>query len=122
MAIAAILSKDPILMALSVFMIIGVRTKVLVNSAHSRIQKLITSQQVQPDKESILSEVLQLLRQEPFAGLAFSQKYAISKTIVAELMQEPPGLTETVVSLVLYLVVFALPILVAALTLVFLDI
>lgn len=121
-AIAAILFKDPILIFFSIFMMIGVRTQILINSAHSKIKKQIKTQQIQPEKESILPEIFQLLKQKAFARLAFAKKYAISKNLVSELMQKPPGLAETVASLALYFVVFALPILIAVPTLIFLGI
>jgi Zn-dependent protease len=122
MATAAILFKDPFLIFFSIFMIIGVRTHLLINSAHSKIKKKIKTQQIQSDKESFLPEIFQLLKQKAFARLPFARKYAISKNLVSELMQKPPGLAETIVSMVLYFVVFALPILIAIPTMIVLAI
>jgi len=121
-AVAAILLKDPILIFFSIFMIIGLRTQILINSAHSKIKKQIKTQQIQPDKESILPEIFRLLKRKAFARLPFAKKYSISKNLVLELMQKPPGLAETIVSLVLYFAVFALPILIAVPTIIFLGV
>jgi len=121
-AVAAILFKDPILIVFSVVMIIGVRAQVLINSAHSKIKKQMKTQQIQSDKESILPEIFRLLKQKAFARLPFAKKYAISKNLVSELMQKPPELAESIVSLALYFLVFALPILIAVPTLIFLGI
>lgn len=117
--IAAILLKDPILIFFSIFIFISVRTRIVINTAHSQIKKQIKNQQVQPDKQSILLEIFQYLKQKTFARLPFAKKYAISKEIVSELMQKPPGLTETIVSLALYFMVIIFPILVIAPTLMF---
>jgi len=122
MTIAAILFKDLILIFFSIFMIIGARTQVLINSAHSKIKNEIKTKQIQPDKESFLTEVFRLLKQKAFARLPFTKKYEISKNLVSELMQKPLGLAETIVSLALYFVVFTLPILIAVATMIFLRI
>ena len=113
MTIAAIFFKNFILIFFSIFMIIGVRIQILINSANSKIKKRIKTQQIKPDKESILSEIFQLLKQKTFVRLPFIKKCAISQSLVSELIQKPPGLAETIVSLVLYFVVLALPILTA---------
>jgi Zn-dependent protease len=120
-AIAAILFKDPILILFSIFMIIGVRTQILINSAHSKIKKQLKTQQIQADKESLLPEIFRLLKQKAFAKLPFTKKYVISQNLVFALMQKPPGLAETVVSLALYFAVFTLPILIAIPTSIYLG-
>ncbi|MFC1677102.1 site-2 protease family protein [Planctomycetota bacterium] len=122
MLVAAIGFKDPILIIFSIFMIISLRTQILINSAHSKIKKQIKAEQIQPDKESFLSEIFQFLKQKSFSKLPFIKKYEISKNLVSELTQEPPGLAETIVSLVLYFVVFALPVFIAVPTIIFLGI
>lgn len=121
MAIAAFIFRDPILIFFSVFMIIGARTQILINSAHSKIIKQIKTEQIQSNKESFLVEIFQLLKQKAFARLSFDRKYAISKKIVTELMQKPAGLAETIVSLALYFVVFMLPILISIPAIIFLG-
>jgi Zn-dependent protease len=120
MAIAAILLTDPILIIFSIFMIIGVRTQVLINAIHSKIRKQIKTQQIQPDKESLLPEIFRVLKQKAFVKHTFNQKYAVSKNLLSGLMQKPPGLGETIASLVLYFVVIVLPILIAVPTIIFL--
>jgi membrane-associated protease RseP (regulator of RpoE activity) len=121
MAIAAILLKDPILIFFSIFMIIGVRTQILINAAHSKIKKQIKTRQIQLDKESLLPEIFRILKQKAFVKLPFGRKYAISKNLLSGLMQKPPGLGETIASLVLYFVVIALPALITIPTIIFLH-
>jgi membrane-associated protease RseP (regulator of RpoE activity) len=113
MALAAILLKDPILIFFSIFMVIGARTQILINSAHSEIKKQIKNRQLRPDKESILPEIFRLLKKKAFARLPFAKKYEVSKSLVSELTQKPAGLAEAIVSLILYLMVFAIPMLIA---------
>ncbi len=113
MAIAAIILRDPFLIFFAISMAIGLRSQLLVNSAHSKTKKRIKTQQIQPDKESILREIFQLLKQKSFAAFPFIKKYQISKNLITELMQESPGLTDTIVSLALYFLVIILPVLIA---------
>jgi Zn-dependent protease len=120
--IAAILLRDPILILFVIFMAIGVRTQILINAAHSKIKKQIKTKQIQPDKKSLLPEIFRLLRQKAFAKLTFTQKYTISKNLLSGLMQKPPGLGETILSLVLYFVVIILPVLIAVPTAIFLRV
>ncbi len=118
--IAAILLKDPFLIFFALFMIIGVRTKMLINSAHSKLKKKIKAGQIPRDKQSLLTEIFQVLKQKAFARLPFDQKYAISKNLLSGLMQKPPQLGETIASLVLYCLVIFIPLLVVIPTMIFL--
>jgi Zn-dependent protease len=120
--IAAILLRDPILIFFVIFMIIGARTQILINSAHSKIKKQIKTKQIQPDKHSLLPEIFCALKQKKFAKLPFVKKYAVSKNLLSGLMQKPPGLGETITSLVLYFAVITFPILIAIPTMIFLHI
>jgi Zn-dependent protease len=120
--IAAILLRDPILIFFVIFMILGARTQILINSAHSKIKKQIKTRQIQLDKPSLLPEIFCALKQKTFARLPFAQKYTVCKNLLSGLMQKPPGLGETIASLVLYFVVIALPILIAVPTMIFLHI
>jgi Zn-dependent protease len=120
--IATILLRDPILIFFVVLMAIGVRTQLLVNSAHSKIKKQIKAGQIQPDKQSLLTEIFRVLKQKTFDKLPFAQKYAVSKNLLSALMQKPPGLGETIASLVLYFAITALPILIAIPTMIFFHI
>jgi Zn-dependent protease len=120
--IAAILLTDPILIFFVIFMIIGARTQILVNAAHSKIKKQIKTRQIRPDKKSLLPEIFYALRQKAFVKLPFAQKYAISKNLLSGLMQKPPALGETIASLILYFVVILLPILIAVPAAIFLGV
>lgn len=120
--IAAIFLKDPILIFFSIFILIGVRKQIFINAAHSKIKKQIKTKQIQLNKESLLPEIFQFLKQKAFVKLPFAQKYAISKNLLSGLMQKPPGLGETIVSLALYFVTITLPILIAIPTIIFLHV
>jgi Zn-dependent protease len=120
--IAAILLRDPILIFFVVLMAIGVRTQLLINSAHSKIKKQIKAGQIHPDKQSLLPEIFCVLKRKTFAKLHFAQKYAVSKNLLSALTQKPPGLGETIVSLLLYSAIIALPILIAIPTMILLHI
>jgi Zn-dependent protease len=119
--IAAILLKDPILILFVIFMIIGMRTQILINAAHSKIKKQIKAKHVQLDKQSLLPEIFRLLKQKSFVKLSFARKGAVVKNLLSALTQKPPGLGQTIVSLLLYFVIILLPILIAIPTMVFLH-
>lgn len=120
--IVSILLRDPILILFAVFMILGVRAQILINTAHSKIKKQIKTRQIPLDKKSLLPEIFQILKQKAFVKLPFVRKCAISKDLLSGLMQKHPGLGETIASLVLYFVVIALPVLVAVPTAIFLRV
>jgi Zn-dependent protease len=120
--IATILLRDPILIFFVIFMAIGVRTQIIINSAHSKIKKQIKAGQIQPDKQSLLPEIFRVLKQKTFTNLPFAKKGAVAKNLLSGLMQKPPGLGQTIASLVLYFAIIVLPILIAIPTMIFLHI
>lgn len=112
-AIGALLLRDPVLAIIVLPMLLGTRTQILLNLAHSKLNKQIKTNQLERTQEALLPEVFRTLKQKAFAKLPFIRRYAISHTLLNNLLQKPPDLAAMIVSLLFYIVTILLPAVVA---------
>jgi len=107
---AGIFLRDWILIMFGLLMLTGLKSKILINSAHSKIKKKIKSHDLDMGKESIVLEIFAFLKHKSFASLSFVKKFSLTKRLLAELMQKPAKLAEVIISLVLYFALWIIPI------------
>ncbi|MHC4395055.1 MAG: zinc metalloprotease [Planctomycetota bacterium] len=110
MAMGAILFKDPILIAISLFLGIGLWPQIQQSIGLSKLNKKIKAENLDRSDEILVPAIFSLLKERPFNKLPFARKFQVAKHLLNNAMKKPPTFGISLLSMFMYLVVLLLPI------------
>ncbi len=109
LAVAGVYKQDYPLMVIALLLGLGVRNQIVQNRAMSRLDKKIQSERIERTEKSLVPAILHLLREEPYRAMPFQRKVSLARDLLGHSMAQPAGASAIAVSLLLYLLVWLLP-------------
>lgn len=90
----------------------GIPHTIRRNRAMAKLRKRIKEDGIRLDDESLVPAIFSVLRDKPFAGLAWAQRYQLAKSLRDDATTELPTGGMITVSLLMYLLAWLLPVIV----------
>jgi Zn-dependent protease len=110
LGIAGVSMGDPILIIISVSLFFGIRYQIKQNKELSELKRKIKAENIELKDEIIVPTIFKMLKEKPAGNLPFEKKFQLVKYLLDNSTTELPSISTTLLSLLMYFIVWILPI------------